>query len=208
MKRTVIYLDIEEEDMYSGIEAISFVDEPAIQMDWHTYSKDKKPMKFARNEVNRIITSPVMLAETEIYRYSEEMGEYYVKYSADSIRKMRNKFHMDGRQNQVNEDHDSKRKVENVYMVESFIVGDKVKSEIFDIPDGSWVASWYVKDEDYWNKVVMSDEFNGVSLEGYFVENYEMKKTEAIFNAMREILNSNVHDVVKTQRLRNLFRKE
>ena len=165
MEKTVIYLDIEEEDMYSGVEAISFVDEPAIQVEWQTYSKQKKPFKFKTNSEKRIITSPVMLAETEIYRYNEEMGEYYVKYSAESIFKMRNKFHMDGRQNMVNEDHDSKRKVDNVYMVESFITGDKVKSELFpDIPEGSWVASWYVKDEKYWNEVVMGGEFAGVSL--------------------------------------------
>lgn len=206
-EKTVIYLDIEEEDMYSGVEAISFVDEPAIQIDWQTYSKEGKK-RFKKDDVKRIITSPVMLAETPIYRYSEEMGEYYVKYSADSIFKMRNKFHMDGRQNQVNEDHDSKRKVDNVYMVESFIVGDKVKSELFpDLPSGSWVASWYIKDKDYYNKLVTSEDFNGVSLEGYFVENYEMKHLNSLFKQVQEITESESHDLVKIEKLKKLFTK-
>lgn len=206
-EKTVIYLDIEEEDMYSGVEAISFVDEPAIQIDWQTYSKEGKK-KFKKDDVKRIITSPVMLAETPIYRYSEEMGEYYVKYSADSIFKMRNKFHMDGYQDRVNEMHDSKRPVKDVYMVESFIVGDKVKSELYpDLPNGTWVASWFVKDEEYYNKLVSSDEFNGVSLEGYFIENYEMKRVNKVFKQLQDIVESDLHEVVKFELMKKLLSK-
>lgn len=208
MEKPIIYLDIEEDDMYSGVEAISFVDNPAIEMDWFAYNKEKKPVKFAKDDAKRIITSPVMLANTPIYRYNEEMGEYYVAYKPEAIFKMRNKFMMDNRMHQVNEDHDSKKKVEGVYMVESFIVGDKVKSELFDVPDGSWVASWFVKDPDYYNKLVTSEDFNGVSLEGYFVENYEAQLEKQFEEKLRAILESDKHDLVKEQQIKRLVVKK
>lgn len=208
MEKPIIYLDIEEDDMYSGVEAISFVDNPAIEMDWFAYNKEKKPVKFAKDDAKRIITSPVMLANTPIYRYNEEMGEYYVAYKPEAIFKMRNKFMMDNRMHQVNEDHDSKKKVEGVYMVESFIVGDKVKSELFDVPDGSWVASWFIKDPEYYNKLVTSEDFNGVSLEGYFVENYEAQLEKQFEEKLRAILESDKHDLVKEQQIKRLVVKK
>lgn len=208
MEKPIIYLDIEEDDMYSGVEAIAFVDNPAIDMDWFAYNKEKKPTKFAKDDTKRIITSPVMLADTPIYRYNEEMGEYYVAYKPEAIFKMRNKFMMESRMHQVNEDHDSKKKVEGVYMVESFITGDKIKSELFDVPDGSWVASWFIKDPEYYNKLVTSDDFNGVSLEGYFVENYEAQLEKQFEAKLRAILESDKHDLVKEQQIKRLVVKK
>jgi hypothetical protein len=196
MEETIIYLDIEEEDMYSGIDAISFVDSPAIEMEWEAFSKPKQ--KFETNNEKQIVTSPVMLAETPIYRHSEELGDYYVKFSADTIFKMRNKYIMDGRQHEVNLDHDSKRPVKDVYMVESFIVGDKVESKLFsDLPQGTWVASFYIPDKEKWDKIVKGGEFKGFSLEGFFIESYEMRKVQENYKAVKEILESEKHDLVK-----------
>ena len=207
MKKEIptIELTVDMDDMYSGVEAISFVDDPAIQMDWVAFSKQQK---FKKDDVKQIITSPVMLANTPIYRYSEDMGEYNVVYTPESIFNMRNKFMMESRLHQVNEDHDSKKKVDGVYMVESFITGDKVKSELFDIPEGSWVASWYIKDPEYYNKLVTSEDFNGVSLEGYFVENYAMKQEQKLKADIKEILESDQHDLVKEARIKKLFVKK
>lgn len=209
-KPKIIYLDIEDDDMYSGVEAISFVDNPAIEINWQTYNKNKKPIeRFALNEVKRIVTSPVMLAETPIYRYSEELGEYYVKYSADTIFRMRNKYIMEGRQNSVNEDHDPKKKVQNVYMVESFIVGDKVKSELYpDLPSGTWVASFYITNEKYWNEKIMSGEFKGFSLEGFFIENYEMQMLNEKCFSIETILKSDSHEIVKKIKIAKVLKKE
>lgn len=203
-KLPVYYLDINDEDMSSGVDAISFVDRPAIEMDWVKFSKDKK-YKYETNEAKRIVTSPVMLAETPIYRYEESLGEYYVKYSADTIFRMRNKYIMDGKQNRVNEQHDSTRPVKDVYMVESFIVGDKVESKLFDVPDGTWVASFYIPDENYWNEKIMSDEFGGFSLEGWFTENYEYTLIEKKANKILEILESDKHDLVKEGLIKKLL---
>ena len=40
------------------------------------------------NEEKRMVTSPVMLAETPILRYNPDLGKYWVKFKADTIEKM------------------------------------------------------------------------------------------------------------------------
>ena len=205
-KLPVYYLDIEDNDMSSGVDAISFVDKPAIEVEWVKFNKQRKE-KFDVNQSKRIVTSPVMLAETPIYRYEESLGEYYVKYSADTIFRMRNKYIMDGKQNRVNEMHDSSKPVQNVFMVESFIVGDKVESKLFNVPEGTWVASFYIPDETYWNEKIMSEEFGGFSLEGWFVENYEYNAIEKKCNDIKDILESDVHDLVKEKKIQRILDK-
>ena len=34
-----------------------------------------------------------------------------------------------------------------------------------DLPDGTWIASFWVEDETYFNEVIMSGEFKGFSVE-------------------------------------------
>ncbi len=209
MSKKIIYLDIEDDNMYSGMDAISFVDEPATQIDWHAFNKQEKEAKkkelFTTNMVQRIVTSPVMLAETEIYRYSQELGEYYVKFSAETIRRMRNKYMMEGKQNMINLNHDATKRVQDVFMVESYITGDKVKSELFDVPDGTWIASFYIANDKYWNEFVMSGEFNGFSLEGAFIENYESMNLEKKKDLMKEIMESEKHDLVKLKLIEKIL---
>ena len=84
----------------------------------------------------------------------------------------------------------------------------RVKSEVYpDLPNGSWVASFHVQDEDYWNDVILSDSFTGVSLEGSFdmVEtklSSHLDKGEKLFNELKEIANSGENPVLVEQKLR------
>lgn len=196
-KLPIFYLEIDENLEESGVDAISFVDAPATEVAWHKFSKEQK---FKKDEERRVVTSPVMLAETEIFRSSPKMGDYLVKFSADTIFRMMQKYFKDNKIHRVNEDHNSKREVEGVTMIESFIVGDRVKSELYpDIPAGSWVASFHIQDEDYWNDVINSDEFTGFSLEGSFdlleVAMSEDEPTdEELYNEIRNIAGSCVSD--------------
>lgn len=188
----VVELLMDLNDMEHGLGAISFVENPAIDLDWMMFSSDKLHT-FELEEEERIIHSPIMLADTNIYRVSQLYGEYFVKFSKDTIKNMMIKYFKDNRIHQVNENHDSKRKVDNVYMVESYIVGDRNTSNSFkDIPKGSWVASFYVEDKDYWNNVVKSENFKGVSLEGRFDEDWENALMEQMFSKIEEVVNSKV----------------
>jgi len=184
----IIYLEIDKDGNETGVDTISFVDRPAVEIEWHLFN-DK--LKFAKDDKKRIVTSVVMLAETPIFRQSETLGEYFVKFSEDTVLNMMMKYFKDNKINRVNENHNPDRMVDNVIMVESFIVGDRIESKIFkDIPSGSWIASFYIADEDYWNDVILSDAFSGFSLEGSFEEKFEDELVEKIYDDVLAILNS------------------
>jgi hypothetical protein len=190
-KLPIIYLSIDEEDMGSGVDTISFVENPATEVSWMKFSKETK-LTFQKDEAKRMVTGPVMLAETPIYRYSETIGEYFVKFSEETILSMMKKYFKDGKINRVNEHHNSKRMVEGVRMVESFIVGDRIKSELYpDLPQGTWVATFFIEDEEYWNNTIMNDEFGGFSLEGMFEENYEESIVEEVYSKIEGVINDN-----------------
>lgn len=189
-KLPIIYLDINLEDETSGVDFVSFVDSPATEVTWHKYN-GITPQNFEKNDVKRIVTSPIMLAETPIYRISPLIGEYYCKFSEKTIFNMMLKYFKLNKSKNINENHDSNRIVDNVMLVESFIVGDKVSSSIFkDLPKGSWMGSFHIEDEKYWNEVIMSDEFTGFSLEGGFFERIEDDIIDELYNNILKTIDS------------------
>ena len=72
---------------------------------------------------------------------------------------------------QVNLQHDDEKFVDGIYMIESYIVNSGrgiAPVEFSDIPDGSWVASYKVDNEDLWKEIVNGKKLNGFSLQGLF----------------------------------------
>ena len=186
-KLPLVYLEIDFDDMQSGVDAISFVDMPATEVEWKMFSKESKQM-FEKNEVERILTGPVMLAETPIIRFSPFIGEYFIKFSEKTISQMMKKYFKENKIHKINEQHDSKRQVKDVYMVESFIVNERTQTKIFDVPNGSWMASFFVESKDYWDNTVMSGEFKGFSLEGMFSEVFEGELIEQVYSKIEKML--------------------
>ena len=79
MKIPVYLIDINLDDEETGMGAISFVEDPAIESNFICFDKDKKPMTFkVENEMEHKVTGCAIWANKQIYRYSPEIGEYYV----------------------------------------------------------------------------------------------------------------------------------
>ena len=72
----------------------------------------------------------------------------------------------------VNEMHDAERKVQGVHLVNSFVsdkqMGIEAPSMFKDLPYGSWFGTYKFTDKKYFDEVVKSGEFQGVSVEGVF----------------------------------------
>jgi hypothetical protein len=157
------------------------------------------------NDEKRLVTAPVMLAETKIARFNPELGKYYVKFSKETIEKMMRKYFKENKIHKVNVNHDPKQQKDGIYMMESYIVGDRTSSKLFpDLPEGSWVATFYVDNMDVWEKI-KEGEYNGFSLEGYFIEKYEDEMIDKITEQLESIVYSNDCDQTKEEKIKNLL---
>ena len=153
----------------------------------------------------RIVTAPVMLAETSIPRFSPNFGKYFVKFSKETIEKMMKKYFKENKIHKVNTNHDPKSQKDGIYMMESYIVGDRNNSKIFpNIPDGSWIATFYVENDEVWQKI-KDGEYNGFSLEGYFIEKYEDEMIEKVTEQLQTIINSDDNDLTKEEKIKQLL---
>lgn len=175
----------------SEVSFIALVDRPAIQKNWNAF---KENIKFQIvSEDKQIISGPVMLADSPIYRNDSVNGEYYVVFSKDTIFKIAQKFFKKGYQANVNLMHDSEQKVSGVTMFESFI-SDKDRGILpmkgfEDAPDGSWFGSFKIEDDSVW-QMVKEGKVKGFSVEGIFEYSKAKTKEAQLLDSIKEILQS------------------
>lgn len=163
-------ISIDPTDFETGLNAISLVEYPAVEVDFLAFAKDEpKTFDFADDE-KHIITGVAILADTPIYRIAPDGTEYYVRFTKDCIRSLVEKYSKFGLNNAVNIEHRDSAFVDNLVMVESYII-DKERgicpNEFKDVPDGSWIISYKVNNLDVWSKI-KSGEVKGFSVQGLF----------------------------------------
>jgi len=169
MKLPVYLIDIDLNDEATGMGAISFVEDPAIESNFICFDKDKKPMMFqVENEMEHKVTGCAIWCDKPIYRYSPEIGEYYVIFNKETIDKIVHKYAKQGLNNLVDLQHDGKM-IDGVVMVEYFIKDTEkgINPKGFeDIADGSLFVTYKIEDEKLWNEIIAPDsEFKGFSIE-------------------------------------------
>jgi hypothetical protein len=172
-KIKVIELIIDEDNEISGIDAISIVDDPAIQEDFIALSSQEIKLAEVDKE-KRILLGPALIPNKKIYRKHKE-EEYFIYFSKDTVRKASELFLAKGRQNNATLEHDEKLK--GLSVVESWIIEDsnqdKAKKYGFDLPNGTWMVSMKVYDELVWQEYVKTGKVKGFSIEGHFADSME-----------------------------------
>jgi len=186
MELPVIELTIDDLDM-DRVEAIAFVDNPAIQRNWMAFNSDEPKFKFqTHDEEKRIVAGPLMVADMPIYR-NYEGKEFFVKFSASTIEQIVNKFMQEGRINEFNKMHNEADKLKDVFLQQSFIIdsakGINTPNGFEALPDGSWFGYVKVNNDEIWNNYIKSGQLNGFSVEGVFSE----KKTFNSNNIMTKV---------------------
>ena len=163
-------ISIDPTDFETGLNAISLVENPAVEVDFLAFAKDESAVLQFADEERHIITGIALLADTPIYRIAPDGTEYYVRFTKDCIRQLVEKYFKFGLTNSVNIEHKDNQFVDGVTMLESYII-DKERgicpSEFASTPDGSWVVSYKVSNLDVWNKI-KSGEVKGFSVQGLF----------------------------------------
>jgi hypothetical protein len=119
-----------------------------------------------------IVTGPAMVARQLILRKDEMGNPFHVYFSKDTIKKIARKFFEYNKQNNTDINHDDNISTSNT-LLESWIVEDpemdKSKAMGFNVPAGTWMASYKINDQETWNKI-KNGELNGYSIAGNFLE--------------------------------------
>lgn len=181
----------------TGVDFISFVDTPAIEREWMAFNSQTKRSFAVQSEEKRIVSGAIMVANLPIYRRDSELGEYYVKFNADSIEKIALRFFKNGYTSKVNLDHS--KEVDGVYMFESFLIDDRKKTpEGFkELPKGSWFGSFKVENDEVWEQV-KNGTFRGFSIEGIFTDADQRELTESTIEKVRDAIQAKTKQLHKT----------
>ena len=195
----IIELLLDEENENSGIEAISIVKSGAIESDFIKLKSQE--IKFAKvDDEKRILMGAALIPNKPIYR-KDEKKEYYVYFSADTVRKASELFFMNGNQNNATLEHNMN--LNGLTVVESWIVeGEQDKSKMYglDVPVGTWMVSMKVNNDEIWNEYVKTDKVKGFSIEGYFADKANIKAS------VEDVAEKEAEE--KIEQIRNLFKKK
>jgi hypothetical protein len=197
MRELPIYKVIVNDIDQTGTDFISLVKEPAIEVGFHAFSIDKDRYSFKTLVDKQKLMGPVAIPDMKIYRNDEELGEYYIVFSAETIQKMADKFNRSSKSQSVNLDHQPNSKIESAYVSENWIIegeNDKSKGHGFELPVGTWMATIHVADKDVWNDTIKTGNVLGFSLEGML--GMEKQKLNKIMETKIELANKTTKDGV------------
>ena len=164
MKELDIFeLFIDEEAENGGIEAVSIVENPAIESDFVVLNSDVVQLAEVSKE-KRILMGPALIPNKKIYRRSGDK-EYYIKFSEETVRKASQLFLSRGKQNNSTLEHEET--LEDLSVVESWIVedlsADKSRKYGLNVPVGTWMIAVKVNNDEVWQEFVKTERVKGVS---------------------------------------------
>ena len=175
MKMIELILD---EDEAIGVEAISVVENPAIESDF--IALNKQEIKLAEiDKEKRLLMGALLIPQKPIYRRNGK-DEYYIFFSKKTVAKASQMYLQNGNQSNSTLEHESELK--GLTLVESWIVEDKAKDKTalygLDVPVGTWMGSVKVDNDEVWNEYILTKKCKGFSIEGYFADKLERPNEE------------------------------
>tara|TARA_R110002012_G_scaffold280_2_gene1067 strand:+ start:10186 stop:11196 length:1011 start_codon:yes stop_codon:yes gene_type:complete len=200
----IVELILDEEDELNGIEAISIVENPAIEEDFIAL-KDQQIKLAEVDKEKKILMGALLIPNKPIYRQSGD-EEYYIYFSRDTVLKASQKYLKSG--NQKNSTLEHQMNIQGLTLVESWIKEDKVHDKSvkygMDVPIGTWMGSVKVDNDEVWENYVKTGLVKGFSIEGYFADKAESPKDKGI----KDELNQEIEDDFLLQELKELLEEE
>lgn len=175
---------IDDENLFSGVNAVSIVENPAIQSDFVALAENETPIQLAEvSKDKRILMGAALIPDKPIYR-NMDGEEFYIYFSKDTVRQAAELFFK--RSNHQNATLEHSQALSGMTVFESWIIEDsqldKSKKYGLELPEGTWMVSMKVDDEDIWNNYVKNNKVFGFSIEGQFanklVKDVEMSNQE------------------------------
>ena len=197
----IIELILDEEQEETGVEAISIVENPAIEEDFIALKSDE--IKLAEiSKDKKLLMGALLVPNKPIYRKTGK-EEYYIYFSKETISKASQLYLKNGNQNNSTLEH--QHELSGLTLVESWIVEDKEKDKSrlynMNVPVGTWMGTVKVNNDEVWNEYIKTNKVKGFSIEGYFADKMEgpnesvEEKMEIenskLLESIKEILNAN-----------------
>ena len=158
-----IVLDSEED----GLQLVSLVDYPAVCESFLKFKEEHKTLTFTTDNEQHIISGVSLLADTPIYRCDEFNNGYYVVFTKETIKQLVEKYNKENKTNITSIQHNG-QPISDCIMIESYFI-DKERGicpkEFEHCPDGSWITSYKVTNDELWNEIKTSGQLNGFSVE-------------------------------------------
>lgn len=191
------------ENEADGLSCISFVENPAMESNMLVFS-EQRPVSLFQENYKRCITGVVIRADHPVYRFDEYYGEYFIKFSKETIRELTEKYSKEKLLNNVSIHHNGKL-IDDVVMLEFFIkdVEKGINPKQFtDIEDGSLFCTFKINNEELWNEI-LNGNFGGLSMELFIglEQSYEKQQpTEPdMFEYLFSISDKEFEDILKLE---------
>lgn len=189
----IIELIINETEGLMGVEAMSVVQHPAIESNFITLKKDLRLMKDYKTELKvdeekRLLMGPALIPNKLIYR-NDDNGEYYIYFTAETVRKASQLFFQASKQNNATREHE--KVIEGMTVVESWVKEDmdRDKSAIYELKDPveTWMISMKCDNDEVWNDA-KEGKLKGFSIEAYFADKYQAPSEQGLIEQIKKIL--------------------
>lgn len=199
----IVELILDDNEDLTGIEAISIVENPAIEEDFVALKSQELKLAEVDKE-KKILLGALLVPNKPIYRKSGE-EEYYIYFTRDTVRKASQLYLQKGNQNNSTLEH--QHTIKGLSLVESWIVEDKEKDKSrlygLDVPVGTWMGAVKVNNDEIWDEYVKTGKVKGFSIEGYFADKAQRPKDQTINDLAKieeeeaEALLSQVKGIIK-----------
>jgi len=174
----IIELILDENDELNGIEAISVVENPAIEENFIFLKAEEVKLAEVDKE-KRILMGAALIPNKPIYRKNDK-EEFYIFFSKETVVQASQLYLKGGKQGNATLEH--QKDIKGMTVVESWLVEDEVhdKSRKYglNMPLGTWMVSMKVDNDEIWNDYVKTGKVKGFSIEGYFADKVAMPKAE------------------------------
>jgi len=161
-----------EEDSNQGIQLVSLVKDPAIEVKGMYFSNldlsTEQSYEFKAIPEQQIVCGPAMIPNRKILRKNQNGDMYYVRFSEEVITQMVDKFNRENNNKAINVDHTE-------IMAPAFIRAnwqiedsnyDKSKLYGFNLPKKSWFIEVKIEDKTFWESEVKDANRFSFSIEG------------------------------------------
>lgn len=185
-------ISVDEEGL--GLFGLSFVDNPAIQVELHAFkSEDKQKIYFSSHE-KREVVSPVLIPNQLIIREADGIP-YYMRASEETIKKIYEKYMLSGNWNNFTYMHEnmeldiSERAKDGIYLQRLWIIGDERTDDAntkygFELPKGTLMMKAKVNNRQIWNEI-RDGKLRGISLEAFFDKISTNKALQITYSKMK-----------------------